>query len=104
MNKFEVGDKAIVIGKPPEWTPPWPDYTGQIVTIIEPLQSAYNGVSGRLALVYVTDIPAIEAGTMIAFEPHDLKPIDGDEEASWEQVEEITDWRPKELVHVETNS
>ena len=103
MSKFEVGDRAEVIGRSEEWTPDWPDYIGQIVTILEPLQTLYNAKSGRRVSAYVVDIRADTPRAVIAFEPHNLKSLDDGEEASWEQVEKITAWRPKELVHVETS-
>jgi len=105
MAKFNVGDRALVIGKPPEWQPGMIDLTGEIVTITEPLQKLCNSVSNRAAFVYPTDAPCIVIGSITCFEPHHLKPIDDDgEEISWEQVEEITGWKPRGVVHVETSS
>lgn len=103
MPNFNVGDRAIVISNPPEWEAGMTDLIGEIVTITEPLQMMHNQVSGRPALVYPTDAVPNCPYTIVAFEPCNLKPIDGDNDVSWEQVEKITGWKPREVVHVETS-
>ena len=101
MSKFEVGDKARIIGKPVEWQSGGINYMGQIVTILEPLTLCTHPISGRRAYVHRVDIKPENPWYWVAFEEHHLEHI-GDEEASWEQVEKITAWRPKELVHATT--
>lgn len=105
IHRFEVGDRAKVIGVPPEWEPGMIDLRGEVVTITGQLEMMHNQVSGRPAMVYPTDAVPLFPKVIIAFEPHDLKPIDDNgEKASWEQVKRITGWRPRETVHVETES
>jgi len=97
MHKFDIGDLAIVIGAPPEWTPDCgsPNYTGQIVTIIGNLVTLCNEVSGRTADVYPVDIKSAHIDTRICFEPHHLKPYyDGNEKSEWDE----SIFKPKELV------
>ena len=97
IPKFNVGDKAIVIGRPEECLLPEadsPDHTGTIVTIIESLQWMRNGMSGRCAEVYVVDIRGLNGGN-VCFEPRHLKPYyDGNEVAEWDKSIFV----PKELV------
>ena len=107
MSKFEVGDKAEVINGIDD---KHRTYIGTIVTIESNLVWSRFNPTGEWFDIYAINLAPLlgtdDSGlhTDIAFRPHDLKPIDGDEEASWEQVEKITAWRPKELVHVETSS
>lgn len=100
-HNFEVGDLAKVIGRPEEWVPGDLDYVGSIVTIVEPLQLLYNACSGRQCLAHVVDIESEEPFTVVAIEPHNLKPYyDGNEVVSWDEVIDI--WEPKILEHVST--
>ena len=107
MSKFEVGDKAEVINGIDD---KHRSYIGAIVTIETELTWSRFNPTGEWFDIYGVDLAPLlnkdNSGLSIdiAFRPCDLKPINDGEEASWEQVEKITAWRPKELVHVETNS
>ena len=107
MSKFKIGDRAKVIGGIDN---NHRSYIGTIVTIESGLICSRFNPTGEWYDIYAVDIDKAEMSstglyTDVAFRPCDLKPAgDDDEEASLDRLEEITAWRPKELVHVETSS
>lgn len=105
MKSFNIGDKVIVIANPKEWISGQIDFMGEITVITSTLEPAVNRVSGRLALVHVTElfIEDSKGKLYIAFEPYCLKLYyDGNDAASWKDENNV--WEPKILERVDANS
>lgn len=105
MKSFNIGDKVIVIANPKEWISGQIDFMGEITVITSALEPAVNRVSGRLALVHVTElfIEDSKGKLYIAFEPYCLKLYyDGNDAASWKDENNV--WEPKILERVDANS
>ena len=91
MAKHKVGDKVRV-------RCPDSHHHNEETTVISPLRIAREWNSEKETAHYLVDIPMDEDMIPIGFEPHELIPIqDDDDKASWEEIEELTDWNPRRI-------
>ena len=91
MNKFEVGDRAIIVNTP------FSEMNGQEVTITSEGKFMYNIFFPDGVIVYKIDIklPKTPESDRAGVPEPNLKPIyDGNEKTEWDE----SIFKPKELV------
>jgi hypothetical protein len=98
MN-WKPGDRAILVDT-------GTDQDGEIVTVLEIGVSAIDLNTGKVWRNGVRiDIPPNpdtlrrRPGQKYAVvQPHQLKPLDDDDSATWDRVEELTGWHPQKVT------
>ena len=87
MN-WKAGDRALIVNCS------WWHYCGEVTFLV---RKRWSAVAGKL--IWEIDLPAPAGSSWVGCGDEHLKPIPPDEEqGSWEAIEAICGWTPKELV------